>query len=291
MSPVGFTGVAVVGSANLDIVVSLDRVPARGETVFGTAYAEYPGGKGANQAIAAARIGTTSIVAAVGDDSAARQLLDYLEARKVDTTQVRQAPRATGRAFITVTPDGENSIAVLSLANADLSSDAVSQSLHRLQPRVVVTQQEISVAALAASVLWCSSRSVRFILNASPTGPLPEGAVELADPLIVNEVEARGILGLGPDDETDEVSLARALAERSRSAVLTLGSRGACIARAGKVTRIPAGPANALDTTGAGDEFAGTLAGCLARGDDLLDAGARASDAAARLIGIPRANR
>ncbi|HEY4268447.1 MAG TPA: ribokinase [Galbitalea sp.] len=284
-------GVAVVGSANLDIVVSLDRVPERGETVFGTAYNEYPGGKGANQAIAAARLGRTSLVASVGRDAAGRDLVEYLAARHVDTTwMLREAP-ATGRAFITVTPDGENAITVLSLANSELEPAEVIESLDRIRPRVVASQQEVSPAAVAAAVQWCVHNSARFVLNASPTGPLPAAAVELADPLIVNEVEARAILGLDASDGGDGASLARALGGRARSAVLTAGSRGAFVVRAGAVTPIGALAATPVDTTGAGDEFAGTLAGCLARGDDLLDAAAMANAAAARLIGIPRGDR
>lgn len=291
MSAGASPAVAVVGSANLDIVVSLERVPNRGETVFGTAYEEHPGGKGANQALAAARLVTTSLVASVGRDAAGQELLDYLGARGVETAHVVREHPSTGRAFITVTPDGENAITVLSLANSALKAAAVTEALDRLRPRVVVTQQEITAAALAAASEWCAASGARFVLNASPIGPLPDAALELADPLIVNEAEARDILGLGQDDGTEEASLARALAERSRSAVVTAGSRGAFIARGAKVTRIPAQRAAPVDTTGAGDEFAGTLAGCLARGDDLLDAAARANDAAARLIGIPRADR
>jgi ribokinase len=287
----GLSGVVVVGSANLDVVVTLDRPPAPGETVFGTGYNEYPGGKGANQAVAAARLVKTSFVASVGRDPIAGPMLDYLGDRKVDTSRVVSEAVSTGRAFITVTPDGENSITVLSLANAELRPEAVTEALNQLRPLVVVTQQEIPQAALLAAATWCGTNSARFVLNASPIGPLSAGVIEAADPLIVNEVEARDILAISQTDAADDVSLARALASLSRSAVLTAGSRGALVAQGSRVTRIPAEHATPIDTTGAGDEFAGTLAAALANGADLLAAAAQANAAAARLIGIPRANR
>jgi ribokinase len=291
MNASDLSGVAVVGSANLDIVVSLDRVPDRGETVFGTAYDEHPGGKGANQAVAAARRAKTTLVASVGLDPAGQELIDYLRDRNVDTSHVIREARSTGRAFITVTPDGENSITVLSLANSTLAPDIVTGALDQIRPQVVVTQQEITEDALAAAAQWCRANQARFVLNASPTAPLSDAVLQLADPIIVNEMEARGILGVGQDSDTDEASLARALARRTKSAVLTAGSRGAFIARDARVTKIPAQPVTPIDTTGAGDEFAGTLAAGLAQGDDLLNAAARGNEAAARLIGIPRADR
>ncbi|MDQ1545180.1 MAG: ribokinase [Actinomycetota bacterium] len=291
MSPVVDATVAVVGSANLDIVVKLDRVPERGETVFGTGYEEHPGGKGANQAVASARLVKTSIVASVGQDSAGRQLLDHLAARGVDTANVHQSATPTGRAFINVTPDGENSITVLSLANASLTNAEVTDALNRLQPRVVVAQQEISAAALSATVKWCSSNSARLVLNASPSGPLPAGALKLADPLIVNEVEARAVLGFDESHMADHATLARSLAAQSKSVVLTAGAKGAFVAQGSKVTKIPAHVVKAVDTTGAGDEFAGTLAAGIARGDGLIGAASHANAAASQVIQIPRAQR
>jgi ribokinase len=291
LSASNLSGVAVVGSANLDIVVALDRVPARGETVFGNAYDEHAGGKGANQAIAAARIGRTSLIASIGQDDAAQTMLAHLHFRNVDTIHVMAGAPATGRAFITVTPDGENAITVLPLANFALTAEAVTTALDSVRPRAVLAQHEVPADALSAAAEWCIQHSARFVLNASPMAPLPLAVLAAADPLIVNEVEAREILGRNLPEQGDLASIARALLTKSRTAVLTAGNRGAFVARGKAVTKIRAEEVTPVDTTGAGDEFAGTLVAALANGVELLEAAAQANAAAARTIGIPRADR
>jgi ribokinase len=283
--------VAVVGSANLDIVVALDRVPRRGETVFGREYSEFPGGKGANQAIAAARVMRTSLIAEVGRDAAGGTLADNLMAHGVDISHLGRTAPNTGRAFITVTPDGENAIVVLALANTRLTATTVRESLDDQGPTVVLAQRESPAEAVEAAASWCVKHASRFILNASPVAPIPSGLLMSADPLIVNSEEARGILGLAPDDRTDDAKLARDLLRLAPSAVLTAGRRGVFVADGDSVTPIPAQEVTAVDTTGAGDEFAGTLAARLASGVSLIDAAFFASDAAARLVQIPRGAR
>jgi ribokinase len=291
LSASNLSGVAVVGSANLDVVVSLARVPERGETVFGTGYDEYQGGKGANQAVAAARSSRTSFIASVGLDAAAQAMIGYLEDHDVDTTHTTAGGASTGRAFITVTPDGENSITVLPLANDNLTAEAVTTSLDAVRPKVVLTQHEVPLGAIAAAAEWCARHSARFVLNASPVAPLTPNVIGAADPLVVNELEAKSILGTDYPPNADLASVARTLLSKSRSVVLTAGSRGAFVARGGTVTKIRGETVTPIDTTGAGDEFAGTLVASLANGVELLEASAQANAAAARIIGIPRIER
>ncbi len=281
-------GVAVVGSANLDIVVQSPRRPVGGETILGSSLVETPGGKGANQALAAARVGATAFIGQVGADAAGEQLLATLAGAGIDVTHLRIAGTPTGRAYITLTPDGENSIIVLPLANAALRTEHVLASLEALRPAVVLTQLEIPPGAVAATADWCARRGARFILNPSPVGPVAEQVLAVADPLIVNQGEAQAILGTGSDDNDD---LARRLLARARSVVVTAGPEGAVVAADGAAARIPGARVTVVDTTGAGDTFAGTLAAHIAAGSSLASAARLANAAAARIIQLDRSVR
>jgi ribokinase len=227
--------VAVVGSANLDLVARTPRRPAPGETVLGSGYREYPGGKGLNQAIAAAGTAATAFVGCCGSDDAAAVLRDALRTRGVDTTYFTTVPGASGRALITVTPDGENSITVLPEANTRLTAATVTAALDALTPVIVLTQQEISPTALAAAAAWTTSNGARLALNASPSAPLSELVLATADPLIVNRGEAAYLTGTD-----DPEAAARALAARCRSVVITLGPHGCLLATPTGLDHLPA---------------------------------------------------
>jgi ribokinase len=291
MTANGPHGVAVVGSANLDIVVTLDRNPNPGETVFGRDYAETPGGKGANQAIAAARLTQTSLIGMVGKEPSGSLIISHLASYNVDATHVRETGTGTGRAFIAVTPDGENSITVLPLANAALTADTVTASLRELRAMVVLAQCEIPPDAVEAAAAWCAATETRFVFNPSPVTAITADALSRADPLIVNENEARAILEPPGADQSSKSDLARALLSVARSVVLTAGGEGAFVAEDHMVTRIPGLQVTVVDTTGAGDEFAGSLAAHLSLGTPLLEAAAAANAAAAQIVGLPRAAR
>lgn len=278
------TRVAVVGSANLDVVLSVSRRPDVGETFEGESFIEVPGGKGANQAIASAAVASTMFIGIVGDDAAGASVAAALRRATVDVEHLAVAPGPTGRAFVTVTPDGENSIVVMALANAHLSASAVTRGLDAARPSVVLTQLEVPSPVTVAVAEWCARTGARLVLNPSPVRELPPGALQLADPLIVNEGEARAVLGREDD-------LITGLASQCRSVVLTAGARGAFVARGATVTQIPGFPVSVVDTTGAGDVFAGTLAAHLALGMDLADAASRANAAAARVIQLARSAR
>ena len=290
--------VAVVGSANLDIVVSLQRFPDVGETVVGDHLEEVAGGKGLNQAVAAAGDSVCALVGCVGDDDAGRLLIRQLERARVDTSQVVRQPEPTGRAYIEVTPDGENRIVVMALANRRLGANAVRRALDALNPVVVLAQLEVPLEAVKAASEWAASHAARFILNASPVVALPASLLAQSDPLIVNRVEAASLLAAASGDFEGETSpdapihdVAQRLAGRVRSVAVTDGPRGVHVGTAQHVTHVPGRRVTAVDTTGAGDVFAGTLASALAARLNLEEAGELASRAAARIVQLPRTER
>lgn len=286
-------GVAVVGSANLDLVVSLERFPEAGETVMGERLEEVAGGKGLNQAIAAARSGECAFVGSVGEDEAGRLLLEQLERAGVDATQVLHRPEPTGRAYIEVTPDGENRIVVMALANRRLEAAAVRRGLHALRPAVVLAQLEVPREAVDAAAEWASAHGARFVLNASPVSELPTSLLERCDPLIVNSGEAGWLVhGSSPGRDPDVAELARRLAQRVASVAVTDGPLGCHVGTSERgIAPVAGRPVPAVDTTGAGDMFAGTLAAALARGQELEDAAELANEAAARIVQVPRRDR
>jgi ribokinase len=276
----------VVGSANADLVVAVERRPGAGETVLGSDLVVHPGGKGANQAVAAARLGArTALLARVGDDAYGRLLKDAQRAAGVDTAGVLVGGAPTGVALITVDPSGDNSIVVSPGANARLTPADVAAADGLLGgARVVSVQLEIPLETVL-EVVRRLRPGTRFALNASPVVPLPTGLLTACDPLIVNEHEARALLGArirGGDGEPG--AWARALlALGPRSVVITLGADGALVAEEAVVARggapmmVPSPRVAVVDTTGAGDAFTAALSWRLAVGEDLPAAAAFAA--------------
>ncbi|OMI34122.1 ribokinase [Streptomyces sparsogenes] len=267
----------VVGSANADLVIGVERRPAAGETVLGSDLAVHPGGKGANQAVAAARLGArTALLARVGDDAHGRLLLESQRAAGVDTAGVLVGGAPTGVALITVDPSGDNSIVVSLGANARLSPDDVRAAADLLaSARVVSVQLEIpleTVAAVAEAVGTAGGEAgPRLVLNPSPPAALPAEVLAACDPLVLNEHEARFLLGEDPAgrEEAPEAWAAALLARGPRSVVVTLGAGGALVADRDRTVLVPSLPVEAVDTTGAGDAFTGALGWRLGVGDDL----------------------
>ncbi|GGX15687.1 ribokinase [Streptomyces chryseus] len=269
----------VVGSANADLVIGVERRPAPGETVLGSDLAVHPGGKGANQAVAAARLGArTALLARVGDDAHGRLLLDSQRAAGVDTGGVRVGGAPTGVALITVDPSGDNSIVVSPGANARLTPEDIRDAAGLFaRARVVSAQLEIPLETVTEAVRARAAGS-RFVLNPSPPRPLPAEVLAACDPLVLNEHEARFVLGDGGGDGgdgKDPEGRARALlALGARSVVVTLGAEGALVAEGGTAVRVPSPRVGAVDTTGAGDAFTAALAWRLGLGEDLATAAA-----------------
>ncbi|WP_431996585.1 ribokinase [Streptomyces fungicidicus] len=269
----------VVGSANADLVIGVERRPGAGETVLGSDLAVHPGGKGANQAVAAARLGArTALLARVGDDGHGRLLLESQRAAGVDTAGVLVGGAPTGVALITVDPSGDNSIVVSPGANGRLTPADVRAAgdLFRAS-RVVSTQLEIPLETVLEVARNLAPGS-RLVLNPSPPQPLPAEVLAACDPLIVNEHEAKVILGdtAGAGDRPED--WARLLLEKGpRSVVVTLGGEGALVASPEGVARVPSVKVRAVDTTGAGDAFTAALAWRLGAGEPLAEAAAYAA--------------
>ncbi|MYR07319.1 ribokinase [Gordonia sp. SID5947] len=278
--------VAVVGTLNMDVIVQVGRMPRTGETLLGRSLSERPGGKGGNQALAAAGVARTALIGAVGNDDAAQRLVRNQQDGAVEISRLHHAVGISGRAIIEVDDAGDNRIVVLTGANAALTADHVKAGLDGLAPTIVLTQLESPPDVTAAAVAWTAANERRFILNPSPVRRLDDHVIAAADPLILNEGEAVYYAGGGSTGDPTEI--ARRLVDRARSVVITLGSDGVVVATPDDVRRIDVEQVRAVDTTGAGDLFAGTLAGHLARGTALADAAALASAAATEFVARPR---
>lgn len=281
------SGVVVVGSANIDLTVAVDHRPAGGETVLGSDLVVGPGGKGANQAVAAARLGaSTAFVGCVGADGHGALLRAGLERAGVGLAGLTTVDRPTGTALIVLTEDAENSIIVSPGANAALTCEAVDRAVDWSGAAVVVTQLEIPVAVVEHLAEEASRRRVRFVLNAAPARPLGSAVLAAADPLVVNESEAAVLLG--PLAADPEQVVAELMGLGPRSVVLTLGAVGSTWGS----TRPedpptgfePARRVEAVDTTGAGDGFVGALAAALAHGWGLDRAVRLATETAAHAV-------
>ena len=268
--------VFVVGSINQDFVLKVERRPKPGETVTDAVLSTHNGGKGANQAAAAALLGASVVfLGRVGDDGFGGPLVRALEEKGVDTALVEPAPESsTGTAFITVTEDGENAITVAPGANRRLTPEDVDAARGGIgDAAVLVVQMEVPRECVARAVEVADGVGTRAILNLAPPFEVPRAVLEKLDPLVVNEHEAAFLLGRSV--EGVEAALGAAsnlLALGPRSAVVTVGADGAVFAEEGDAGHVPAPEAEVVDTTGAGDAFVGALALRLARGDSLGEA-------------------
>jgi ribokinase len=269
--------ILVFGSINLDLIFPVPRIPRSGETVLGPATRIEPGGKGANQAVAAARDGAQVVMAgAVGRDALAAGALALLRAANVDLARVVATDASTGCAAITVDPGGNNAIAVGSGANLLVRARQVEDAL--LTPATtLVLQMEVPGEETATLILRARARGARIILNLAPAVPLPETALRAVDLLVVNETEAAWLaerLGCGADASALHAMLAVGV-------IRTLGGDGLEAATRAGAQRIPARAISPVDTTAAGDCFVGVLAAALDRGAALDQAMRRATAAAA----------
>ncbi len=280
--------VIVVGSVNVDLVVNVERLPAPGETVIGGRFARHHGGKGGNQAIAAARLGATTVfVGAVGDDAFGADARAALAAGGVDTTELATLTgQATGVALILVDEDGENSIAVAGGANAALGSVQVRQALKRLAltaEDVVLVGHEIRTAATHEALRQAKLAKATAILNPAPAGALSRETLDLADVLTPNDGELTVLAGDGPPS-----ARARRLLDGGvrpdRAVLVSLGRRGALLVAGRQARTIAAPKVEPIDTTGAGDALNGALAAGLAVGMDLEAAATRAVAAASLAV-------
>jgi len=273
--------IAVVGSANTDLQFMTDVVPRGGETVFGRAFDMGFGGKGANQAVAAALCGAeVEMVAAVGGDVLGVETVKNFNSLGVRTTAVRVVPdAATGAALILVASDGENRIIVAKGANDFLTPADVDAAAAQLAAvSMVLLQFEIPLETIYHTIRFAKAHNVRCIVNPAPALPAKLTELALADYLIVNETEAEIMSGRQVRTQTDLDACVDALLDQGmRRVILTLGARGAMmVSRSGKV-HVPAFPVSTTDTTGAGDAFIGSLAVFLSEGKPEEEALTRAN--------------
>ena len=289
--------VVVVGSLNQDLVVNLERMPDSGETVFGTSLQRNAGGKGLNQAAAAARLGArVSMVGAVSADSAGAFLLGVVEAEGIDDTHIARIDGLSGTAVIEVDASGANRIIVIPGANATVTGDQVAAAIAAIPDiAIVLTQGEVPQDAVMAAMQAGRERGARTILNPAPVQEYPDELYRLVDIVIPNEHEAALITGQSTSTSVDAASAARLLVERGVGcAIVTRGSRGSVWADRSTTGTCGAFPVLPVDTVAAGDAFCGGVAAALAEGHDFSEAlrwgsaaGALAATAAGAVPSLP----
>lgn len=273
--------IVVVGSTNLDLVTTTPTLPRPGETVLGHDFTSVPGGKGANQAIAAARAGAQSLfIGAVGDDRFAEQLRDSLGAENVDLSLLRTLPGPSGVALIAVDDEGENTIVVAPGANARFTELTETDRTAIAEATAVLLQLEIPLETVIEAATVARAAGVQVLLNAAPAQTLPAELLAVTDMLIVNMLEAEIILGYADSSARRSPSasargmLAYGLLEELRRivprVVLTVGADGAYYTdQKGGWLHVPAPKVEAVDTTAAGDAFVGALAVALGAGKSI----------------------
>jgi len=260
--------ITVVGSLNMDLVVPVARHPKPGETIIGGDLQHFHGGKGANQAVAAARLGgRVRMVGRVGADAYGAELKRGLEAEGIATADVAEIDSSTGVALISVSEDGQNAIIVSPGANARLRPEDLSPAQFA-NAKVVVLQLEAPLETVQRAAELGREAGARVLLNAAPAQELPDELLQELDVLVVNEFEAAQVAGSDePGSMEEALALARQLARRVPVVVITLGARGLVWAGAEGEGYLPAFEVQAVDTTAAGDAFVGGLAAALAAGE------------------------
>ena len=280
--------VFVVGSINQDFVLNVERRPEPGETVTNAQLSKGNGGKGANQAAAAALLGAeVTFLGRVGDDGFGEPLVEALAEKGVDTSLIGAAPgSSTGTAVITVTPDGENAITVAPGANRRLTPGDVEDAAEAIGgARVLVAQMEVPTEVVTRAVGVAARHGTRALVNLAPSFEVPGELLEQLDPLVVNEHEAAFLLGEKVEGVDGALSAAsELLALGPKSVVVTVGKAGAIFSDGESKEHLPAPEVDVVDTTGAGDAFVGALAVSLAGDDSLRDAVAYAVRAGAAAV-------
>lgn len=284
------TRIAVLGSLMQDLVVRAPRLPAPGETIFGHEFGMFVGGKGGNQAIAAARLGAghVAMIGRVGDDPFAAGILATLEAAGIEATHVTRDPHSgTGVALPIVLDDGSNSIISVPRANLAMTPADVERTRREIEAAdILLLQFEVAMEATVAAATMAQRAGVPVLLNAAPVAAAPAGLIEAAGVIVVNEVEAHALAAF----DGDRVAQARDIRSLGASTVvITLGPEGAVVCSDAYDGPVGAFAVRAVDSVGAGDAFCGALAVGMARGDELVSALRFASAAGAIAVTRPGA--
>lgn len=278
--------VLVAGSINEDLVLSSPRHPHVGETVIGEAMTRHPGGKGSNQAVAAAASDVpTEFIGAVGDDEAGARLRAFLEERGVGVDHLRSIPGVDSGFALIVVAGGDNAVVVISGANARLGTEALAE-VSVEGGDVLLSQFEVSEEVVGRFFEEGKAAGAHTVLNTSPYRPVSRALLALSDTVVVNEIELRHLgedRGLSGPIERLLAELTRELRE-GQALVATLGADGCVVATSEQTVPIPGRRVPVVDTTGAGDCFVGFMAGRLVRGDDLISAANLANVAASLCV-------
>lgn len=288
------TTIHVFGSLNMDLVCRTPRLPQPGETILGTHFETLPGGKGANQAVAAARLGApTAMVGRVGEDDFGRQLIQGLQTAGVAASGVAMdAGAPTGVAAIAVDEAGCNTIVVVPGANGRVDDDDVDRLMGQLQPGdILLLQFEVPLPAVIAAAKAAKAQGARVIVDPAPArDDVPAEFFRTVDILTPNQIEASQLTGLSVTDISTATEAARQLVQRGVAiAIVKLGELGAVVAAGDRTFHQPALPVNTVDTVAAGDAFNGGLAVALAEAMDLAAAVEFASAVAAASVTVPGA--
>jgi ribokinase len=285
--------IVVLGSMNMDMVVNVPSLPAPGETVIGDRLDTFPGGKGANQAVASARLGgDVAMVGRVGNDAFGDELLAQLKASNVDVSGVvRDAGYRSGVATIMVDATGQNLIAVASGANGAVGNSDVDRALGALgRDGLLLLQMEVPVNTVRRAIAAGRSTGARVLLNAAPSTRVGLDLVHGVDILVCNEPEANAVFGRQITDDQDAVKVARLGADSGIAiTVITLGSAGSVVCAGSECQVIAPFPVQAVDSTAAGDAFVGAFAVALSRRVDPFEAARLASAAGAAAATKPGA--
>ncbi|MGV9941813.1 ribokinase [Streptomyces sp. NPDC003401] len=281
------TDIVVLGSTNMDLVAHVEKAPQRGETVTGREFRTTPGGKGANQAVAAAHAGgIVSIIGAVGNDAFGARLRSALESSGVNTDHLRTVESPSGTAHIVVDDEGGNAIVVVPGANGTVDHLVPGDEVLIASADTLLLQLEIPLAAVVAGARAARAHGVRTVLTPAPVQPLPPELLATTDLLVPNEHEAAALTG-----RTDPREAALALLDTVPQVVVTLGAAGSLYAaRGAEPVTVPAPRVSAVDTTGAGDTFVGALVVALGEDRPVREALAWAAAAAALSVQRPGAS-
>ena len=282
--------IVVVGSSNTDMVVQSDHLPLPGETVLGKNFIMNPGGKGANQAVVASRLGGNVIfIAKVGDDLFGKEAIDGFQTHGIDTTHISKDPDvASGVALILVDENGENSISVALGANEHLTPKEITPVLdHLTENMFVLTQLETPLPTVEYLGKIALEKKLKLVLNPAPAQPLSDQLLRSLYMITPNEIEAELLSGIKVTDQKSARQAAEVLRSKGvANVIITMGSKGAYVLSEVLDELVPAIPAEVVDTTAAGDTFNGALVVALNEGKDLRTAVAFANRAAAHAVGI-----